>query len=1433
MPTTLRPRGRRPPPQAAKIGQKGCSGARTIEALYDGLASSFASFGRLLANHQSAALLLTALVICSLLSPAILLTFSPAGAPLNLSASAINRRGRGEFVWELDGLVRQGLISTEEEVCWDRVTAYYAKTGRDGGGRRMRAEQVLVSVAGPRGTAGSRGKIGKGVLHRAWRVQKELERRLLRGEVRGNRCLAVEGRCLALSPLGWWRSEDELLQDEDVHRTLSLPPPPSALQRAAPLTISEAFVGVGRDRQGTVKYAQHLVLTFFLEDDPAVSPSVPGSPLSFNASRAGDLARKDAKAAWRAAVRDVVDRKGWEGVSADAMGVSADPMGVTSESRLPSRHVLLKFLPHLTVDAHPRLLENVIYGTGYALVLFYVARYIRRLRAHSKMGLLITGIVELTASGIMSVSICWLMGWSLGLVPWNLLAFLVLTSGLDNMILVLRAIVAGTDVNLPVPQRMSAGLKSVGVEMTILLLVEEFMAGALLLFVEIDVMRQWIRFGAVVLVVDYFLELTFFSTVLSIDIQRLELADLLVQNSAPYQAVPVSPEAEKAAALAAPCGRTVGSMVKSAWRVLRDRPAKTSTVAFLWFINLFLWAFYGSEHYLPAACSQTALSSDRPFLSPSLSPAISRSLRLGQVSDPASSSHLDVSVGAGAALWKLINPLNATSVQVYLEPPVSIQFFDEEALAAPESIDLFHSVTTEAAPSFTKKAALVLLPIAVVMFLLYLLLLYLLKDKELLDAHHGSGERLGGPDGRRRKQDEVQKGPTAGVELLKGLKARHRGDVELAASGGNVIASWAGLEEKVQVQVQASGGGTSASFTLDIPLAAEPPSLTGLVVGGRGEYCAAATTKGRLLVWSLKRGGSLVDLGASRTPASSIVSLLASPRDEARLAVEEPTLGAPAPPSSATSETKPDKPPAAFWTLHRDGTIIRWDCELCRAVPVETSASPAPISADDSPTRRWLLAGVEPEDAPLLATSYNTGRLVLVSLEGEHEVRFDGVVVAPGQQITAVVLGVVPLLDPVDPQPTLQSVVVVGSSSGAVNLHTLADPSRRITTLANLGSPVRQIRLVPSPSGSYCPTCNESVTDGLTLLASTRSTMRVFRLFTPPTPSSVEPCTCNTADPTLVSRSRSSSSGLLSSPIMSRTLSGGGSGRRFSPRKKPATPARPAQLPPSSLGDSPIRPRALSRSANGSHDSQSSSGTSSPTERGSPAVAPSPSPPPPPLSTSSSTFFLASAEISPPPATIPLPPPALVDPLTPPEAPSAFPHLRAVELATVAIDERSGWEVLDGKIGGLRRARRNNGGRSWEVWTVGLGKNGGSFQEGYQEGSTGLAALLSAAEERLDEDGVTPTPAPVAAAPALRRRNLPSASSVTHSLVSKTALGASSSNPAVRFTAESVDLPFSQARPLVTALSGTGLAVGLGNQLVVMQRAEAGGLSMQHGFLGL
>ncbi|GAA5842713.1 hypothetical protein JCM11251_002330 [Rhodosporidiobolus azoricus] len=1434
MPTRLRARSRRTPESAPSLKNKQEGWLYALELPYEATANFFGGLGRWISTRQTLSLLATALVICSLLSPAIILTFSPSGSPFDLSSSAITRRGRGELVWELEGMRRQGLIASEEEVCWDRITHYYEKTGRRGGGRRFRVEQVLVSVTGSRAVAGTRGTISKSVLHRAWKVQKELERRLLNGQVPGNRCLAVRGECATLSPAGWWKSEDDLLQDEDVHRTLSGPPPTNAL--AVPLTLSEAMVGVGRDRQGTVKSAQSIVITFFLEDEPdLLFLAAPGFPA--NSTLAGDMARDAAREAWRTVVRHVIDHKGWEEESTSG---ARDPLGFTSESRGPAQHVLLKFLPHLNVDAHPRRLENIIYAIGYMLVLLYVSRYIRKLRAHSKMGLLVTGVVELTASGIMSVSICWLLGWSLSLVPWNLLAFLVLTSGLDNMILVLRAI-SNTDMNLPVPQRMSQGLRAVGVEMTILLLVEEVMAGTLLWFVEINVMREWIRFGAVVLVVDYFLELTFFSTVLSIDIQRLELADLLAQNSSPpYQGIPSSASSGKVTS-AANSIWSIRTIVKAAWRTLRDRPAKTSTVAFLWFINLSLWAFYGSEHYLPAVCSQAALSADRPFLAPSLSPAISRSLRLGRTSDPASSSHLEVPLGAGQAFWQLVNPVNVTSVQVYLEPTVSVQFLDDEALAAPESIDLLHLAAE--GPSFAKKAILVFLPIAIVMGLLYLLLLYLLKDAELLEAHHSSEERLGGPSARRRRQEDSKHRPEAGVELVSQADKRHSGDVELIASGEGVVASWAGLEGKVLVQRWGENfANRLSSFTLDIPLSAEPTSLTALAIDGEGHFCAAATSKGRLLVWSLERDGALVDFGSTAPAGGPIVSLAATPRPDPKLKIDELLGGMPAPPVSRSKvEQEKAAHAATFFTLHRDGRVVSWDCGTCRATTVEADKG----QQLEGTMRKWLVAGAATDDPPMLALAEKSGRLSLLPVRSE---RIGGPprCLETGDSALLIAAGSFPFLEADDDVPLDEEVVVSGTTSGKVELHVLSSPPHT-ASIADLGSPIRQIRLVSSPARSYCPDCNDTVIDGLLLLASTRASLRIFRLFTPPTPSSLEPCICNAPDPTIVPRSRSSSTGLLGSPIMSRSLSTGVS-RRFSPRKKSTTPSRPLQLPTSGLGESPTRPRLHSRSGNSSHGSQSSSsGMNTPTaERSQPAVSPMSSQLPPPAATLPPLPSSLSADASPPPLTVPLPPPAFLETLAPPpcmEASSRSFHLRAVEVASIAIDDRSGWETIDGKVVGLRRARKSEGGgRGWEVWSVGLGKEDAAFNEGFEQGVSNLADLLEAAkgeEDKVAEERITTgssvTPPRPSSPSSLRRRNHPYTSAALQPSNPTSSLrpspNSSSTASTIRFSAKTVDLPFSRARPVVSALGGTAIAVGLGNQVVLVQAAKAG---WQHsGFLGL
>ncbi|BGO89731.1 hypothetical protein NBRC10512_004386 [Rhodotorula toruloides] len=1395
----IRSRAKRRPSAPSPAAASSLVGRQYVGTVHAKLADWFASLGVWISQHQTLSLLATALVICSLLSPAILLTFSPSGSIFDISTSAITRRGRGELVWELDGMKRQGLISTEEEVCWDRVKVFYEKTGREGGGRRVRVEQVLVGA----GAVGGRGTISKVVLHRTWRVQEELERRLLAGEIEGNRCLRTKEdgspRCAVISPVGWWSSEDELLRDEDVHRTLSLPPRPRTESRALPLTVSQTFVGVGRDRHGLVKSAQQLVLNFLFDDGPIAAPLAPSSLPGVNSTVAENAARSAASSAWRKAVQEVVDRKDQR---SSATGRAADPMGVTTENRMPPRHIVLKYLPHLTVAGHHRRLENLIYGVGYLLVALYVWRYIRKLRAHSKLGLLVTGCVELAASGIMSVSICWLLGWSLGLVPWNLLAFLVLTSGLDNMILVLRSI-ASTDVNLPVPQRMSIGLRSVGVEMTILLAVEELMALLLLCWVQISVMREWIRFGAVVLVVDYFLEITFFSTVLSIDIQRLELADLLAQNpSLGYQAVPSAALGEKGRTGASRTA-SVGASVKSAWKVLRDRPAKTSTVAFLWAINLLLWAFYGSEHYLPAVCSQTALSSDRPFLAPSLAPDITRSLRLGQTSDPSSSSYLDIPAGAASAFWQLVNPSNATSVQVYLEPTVSIQFFDEDILAAPESIDLLFP--TDSAPSIVTKVGLVLLPIAVVMGLLYLLLLYLLKDAELLQAHWGSEGRLGGPGSRRRRKQEAEKRPDAGVEVVKQMSARHINDVELIASGGDVVASWAALEDCILVR-QRHG----VSVTLDIPVDAEPAVLSALVVDPTGRFCAAATATGRLHVWSLEDGGAPLALNSTRTTQSPILALAVrgSTAQSGAGLVNASTM--PSLYGSVDAGDFDSDEQAVFFALHRDGTVAGWKPSIGQSIIV------APYdSRQDASTRTTFVAATcagSPSATPLLARMSHDGHLQLVSINaGSEETVLDDYVGRAGARLTALAVS-----------RAEGGFLATGYSDGHVVFRSLASPAHLLAETHAIDGPVRRIHLLPAPERQTCSDCGEQVDDGVVAIISDRSTLKVLRVYAPPTTAAVEPCKCNADDVATIARSRSSFMG-VGSPAMVRTLSNGMS-RRFSPRKKPPTPVRPQQQP-SLLGDSPIRPRTRQYASNGS---SSSSGSSSPTRDrslnglsmlGSPA-------PPPPMATSPTV----SQPSSPRSSTVPLAPDT--DTIASLDSISSGPTspMRCVEVACMPLDDRGDWEVMAGRLVGFRRARSLEaaGQRGWEVWTMGLGRANTPYDEGYEEGTASLADLLQAEREE-GGNAASQSVAP----PATLRQRRPSA---VHALRSPRASLSATRPSSIRFAENTADLPFSRARPVVSALDGKGVSVALGNRVIVLRSAKKqnnGVVAQQSGFLGL
>jgi hypothetical protein len=90
--------------------------------------------------------------------------------------------------------------------------------------------------------------------------------------------------------------------------------------------------------------------------------------------------------------------------------------------------------------------------------------------------------------------------------------------------------VVKTSITLPVKERIADGLSRAGTSNSLKVLSYNIILGIIAFFAS-GATRQFCAFAVVVLVAHWFLVHTFFVAVLSIDIQRLELEELLQQNA--------------------------------------------------------------------------------------------------------------------------------------------------------------------------------------------------------------------------------------------------------------------------------------------------------------------------------------------------------------------------------------------------------------------------------------------------------------------------------------------------------------------------------------------------------------------------------------------------------------------------------------------------------------------------------------------------------------------------------------------------------------------------------------------------------------------------------------------------------------------------------------------------------------------------------------
>lgn len=171
-------------------------------------------------------------------------------------------------------------------------------------------------------------------------------------------------------------------------------------------------------------------------------------------------------------------------------------------------------------------LDNIMLAGCYFFTLAYLAMSLKGLRAvKSRLGLIVTVLTQIGFSIMSSFTILAFLKVPVSHVPREFFPFVVIVIGLENMFRLINAVLE-TPAEQPTTNRVAIALGevgflstvAVGTDLGILLIIGHF---------SVPAVREFCTFAGVALVMDFFLHLTYFLAVLSVDVRRLELQDSL------------------------------------------------------------------------------------------------------------------------------------------------------------------------------------------------------------------------------------------------------------------------------------------------------------------------------------------------------------------------------------------------------------------------------------------------------------------------------------------------------------------------------------------------------------------------------------------------------------------------------------------------------------------------------------------------------------------------------------------------------------------------------------------------------------------------------------------------------------------------------------------------------------------------------------------
>lgn len=656
--------------------------------------------------------------------------------------------------------------------------------------------------------------------------------------------------------------------------------------------------------------------------------------------------------------------------------------------------------------------------------------------------------------------------------------------------------------------------------------------------------------------------------------------------------------------------------------------------------------FYG---YTPTTTSSAAASS-RPTSHPGTA------LNLNKLS-------------ASQMLWQALNPAGLPSVRVNM-PPSSIFVFPQTGHSMLPAdirkleIPYWNLVCSRIRP-LLQFARAVIVPQASTALALYILLLFLLKDSDLLATQRSrlGRNRLG--LGENQASDEesddggsnnkTSKAALAACVSVHMLPASHEMDVDvIATSKDGRLAVSVGVDDSICIwrfaDDERSSGTREMVSSSDLK---EGDPIVSAAVADDGECVAIATRSGAVQLWSTAGDSKTTSLGVCQVGCSGgrVTGMVF---DNSRDGIDDPFTASP-----QGSQGRPLGQPQLLVALS-NGAVRT--CAGNRVVDIISATN----AGSNAPSRVDLFAT---DTGPMALVSTVEGVTLWEKKHGEW-------ISAPlasssdaADRVTAVGRG------RVEWHEQLTEIVVIGRRSGRVEV--FDSDGEAVAVLTQAIDTIRNVT-VAAPFVTRCTTCDSHSADGFFVIASTSTHTYIDRVLSrrgvpfcrcpPPRRPSVLEDTLNNLGLGVHSLA-ARSDGVVVPPLgfALRNVSGGLSAHQ----SNNASPMKMSSLQPPSNGDFPVSSHGARR-LSGFRDSLEDKR------------------PPSPLDRQTSFTALSSLSMS-----------AVVDDPSPTTR-SPWADVEVVPLGAILARD-GGWQVLDdNSLVGVRRAGSGIDDSQWELWAVDL-----------------------------------------------------------------------------------------------------------------------------------